>query len=155
MADPRRSFVETPEEVAPRRRPGTSAPSTGSGGGGVTDPGASANARPRGIPPVPQNVNELGWGNWLITIARTLNLVLGGKINATAQVTLALNATSTVITDSRLGRGSHMQLTPVTASAAAALASGGLYVECATGGATIRHPSSPLGDRTFSVLIIG
>lgn len=109
------------------------------------------------IPPVAQTISDLpqtGLGSWLVSMAHALNLVLGGKVNATATVTLTASATSTILTDSRIGVYSYVGLQPTTASAAAAV-SGGLYIANGQGSATINHPSNAAGDQTFTVLIIG
>lgn len=108
------------------------------------------------IPPVAVASSDLpqsGWGYWLVQIARTLNLVLGGKINATTTLTLAAGTTTTTMTDSRIGVYSVIYLMPTTANAAAALA--GLYIAPGVGSAVVTHANTATTDRTFGVLIIG
>lgn len=100
-------------------------------------------ARPPAIPPVAGDSQ----------VQRTLNLVLKGKMNATAGLTLTPGATSTVLTDSRIGKFSHVSLEPATAAAAAARPS--LFIVPDTGFATIYHPAGVEADQTFSCLIIG
>lgn len=107
------------------------------------------------IPPVPISRPMAQWAVWITEIARTLNLVLGGKNNSTTTLTLVPNAVSTMLFDSRIGAGSFMQLAPRTPSAAAALASGQVYTLQSLGQATIYHPASSALDQTFSVLIVG
>lgn len=116
---------------------------------------AAHNARPA-IPAVAENTPQAGWGNWLIAIARTLNLVLRGKINATASVTLNAGATSTTIYDSRIGIFSHVGLEAQTASAATArLTAPGIYIAPGNGSAVIHHPNNAATDQLFSALIVG
>lgn len=102
---------------------------------------------------VPNDAPQERWSQWLPTIARQVNLLLGGKMNATNAVTLTANDTSTLLYDSRIGFYSHVSLEPQTASAATARA--GVWIESMTGVATIHHASAADTDQTFSVLIIG
>lgn len=113
----------------------------------------SANVAPTNIGAVPTNVPQSGWANWLIQIARAVNNTLQGKIGARAALTLTPSATSTTLTDSRIGYFSAVQLQAQTASAATAVA-GGVHVTCTKGSATITHPSNAATDQTFSVLIV-
>jgi hypothetical protein len=87
-------------------------------------------------------------------IAQAVNQQLTGKLNATVQVTLTASATTTTVTDKRIGANTHFGFQPLTADAAAALS--GLYVSSqANGTATLTHASSSSVDRTFNVLLIG
>lgn len=90
-------------------------------------------------------------------IGRIASVVYGhhqGKMNVVAEVTLTANATSTTLTDHRIGATSHIGLTPLTESAATAMTS--LYVSARDKGtATLTHDAAIDTDRTFSVLIIG
>ncbi len=88
-------------------------------------------------------------------IAQAVNNQLGGKLNATASVTLTPSATSTTLTDSRIGANTFIGFTPRTLNASTAWISG-LYVSAKKNGqATITHASSPNTDQTFDVLLIG
>ena len=108
------------------------------------------------IAPIAENVPESGWRQWLAILAQRVNLLLGGKMNATNSVTLAPNATSTIFYDSRIGYFSHVTLEAQTASAATArLTAPGIWIEPTKGSATIHHPANAATDQIFSVLIIG
>ena len=77
-----------------------------------------------------------------------------GKLNAVTTVTLAVSATTTTLTDARIGSTTFIGFSPLTAHAAAAVAS--LYVSSQKNGqATLTHASSANSDQTFSVLLIG
>ncbi|MEM5294246.1 hypothetical protein VSR82_07870 [Burkholderia sp. JPY481] len=89
-------------------------------------------------------------------LAQALNNQLQGKLNVVIQVTLAANATSTTVTDNRIGASTGLFFSPLTSDAAAALS--GLYVNAAAqtkGSATLQHASSASVDRTYNVLLIG
>lgn len=104
------------------------------------------------IPPIPTQVAPGQERNLLRIVAERSNLVLRGKMNAVATVTLTPGATSTVLTDERIGIFSTVNLQATSATAAAAV---GLWVEKAQGSATIHHDNTADLDRTFSCLIIG
>lgn len=89
---------------------------------------------------------------------RQLALAIGetiqGKLNTVTSVTLTPSATTTTLTDSRIGPNTYIGLEPLTANAATARAS--LYTSARTkGSATLTHASSVNADQTFSVLLIG
>lgn len=89
-------------------------------------------------------------------LAHAINRTMAGKLNANAAVTLTANATSTTLTDPRLGPNTAILFMPQTANAAAAKAS--LFVPSATqttGSAVINHASSANADQTFTLLLIG
>lgn len=87
-------------------------------------------------------------------IAQALNNQLAGKLNATLQLTLTANSTTTTVTDARIGGYTFFGFQPMTADAAAALS--GLYVSSqANGTATLAHANAATTDRTFNVLLIG
>jgi hypothetical protein len=87
-------------------------------------------------------------------ISAAVTAALSGKLNSVASITLAANATSTTLTDTRIGASTFIGFSPMTANAATAVA--GLYVsDQKTGVATLKHASSAHGDQTFSVLMIG
>lgn len=116
---------------------------------------AAHNARPA-IPPVPAELPEQQFKQWLIWIARAVNLLLRGKMNAVTTVTLTPSVTSTTLTDDRIGQYSVVILEAATASAATArLTAPGIYVVPAAGSAVINHPSNAAVDQLFTVLILG
>jgi hypothetical protein len=87
-------------------------------------------------------------------VATCVNLAMRGKVNATGVVTLTPNQPTTVVSDARIGVDSYIGLSPLTANAAAALAT--TYVSArASGSATIAHANNAQTDRSFAVLIIG
>lgn len=106
----------------------------------------------KGYPLVPETMpNEVEHRR---QIARVANTATGGKLNAVTQVTLAVGATTTTLTDARIGASTFISFQPLTADAAGALA--GLYVSSQQKGqATISHASASSIDRTFNVLLIG
>lgn len=87
-------------------------------------------------------------------IARLANSLLQGKTNNVIQVTLNPSATTTVITDKRIGANTGIFLSPLSANAAGAIA--GLYVSSQTNGsATLTHANTATTDRTFNALLVG
>ena len=91
---------------------------------------------------------------WVTKIASVLNGVLSGKMNNTSTVTLAANAATTTLTDSRIGANSVISLMPTTANAAAALAT--TYFDTfADGSCVINHANNAQADKTFSLTITG
>jgi len=81
-----------------------------------------------------------------------IDKILAGKLNNTAEVTLAVDpATTTVFSDPRILASSTVLLTPTTANAAAALAT--TYVTAAQGSVTITHAASVAADRTFRLAV--
>lgn len=108
-----------------------------------------------GTQPVPEQ-SPGDMTNWVIKIARSLNLALRGKINAIMlnSVTLTASSTTTTITDERIGASSWLGFMPLTAHAATAKQN--LWVsQQLQGSATLTHSSSANVDQTFRVLIIG
>lgn len=89
-------------------------------------------------------------------LAKIINSVRGGKMNAVTTLTLAASVASTTITDKRLTPQSFIGLMPQTANAATALAT--TYVPASTmlnGTAVIQHANNAQTDRTFTLAIIG
>ncbi len=70
--------------------------------------------------------------------AEIVNNCVDGKLNVTGEVTLTNSATSTVVTDIRVGADSLIVFQPITADAATELAAGSMYV-------------SSQGKQTFTV----
>lgn len=89
-------------------------------------------------------------------LAAVVNRMNLGRLNCVGEVTLLPDQTSTVVADSRVTAGSFVGLTPLTAAAAAELASGAVYVAArAQGGFTLAHASSAGAARSFVYVIIG
>lgn len=86
----------------------------------------------------------------IVDVVRSL---VAGKMNVVTSVTLAANAATTTLTDTRLGGGSFVGFTPTTANAKA---EGTPYVTAkAKGSCTLNHANNAQVDRTYDVLIIG
>lgn len=93
---------------------------------------------------------------WLIALA--VNRLNQGKFNATGEITLTPNQTTTDLIDARLQPYSFVQFDPLTANAAMELNAGTMYVLEADRGAgkfTVTHANNAQADRTFNYLIIG
>lgn len=89
-------------------------------------------------------------------MARVVNRLNSGKINATTSITLTSGTASSVLTYPLITSESFIDFMPTTANAAAELAAGTMYVGSqTTESATITHANAGSGDRTFRVLIIG
>jgi hypothetical protein len=87
-------------------------------------------------------------------LANGVNSLRDGKINATGSATLAASATSTAVTDVRVGADSVLLLMPTTANAAGALAT--TYIgTVAKQSFTISHANNSQTDRTFKYAILG
>lgn len=83
-----------------------------------------------------------------------VNRIRIGRINATIDITLTANATTTTLTDPRLSAKSYVDFMPQTANAATAKAN--IYVTGRKkGSCTLNHSSSANTDQTFTCLIIG
>jgi len=77
-----------------------------------------------------------------------------GKLQCTTTVTLTASATTTTLTDARIGAESVILFMPTTANAAGAMTN--LYVSArAQGSATLTHSSTATTDRVFGVIVIG
>jgi len=86
--------------------------------------------------------------------AITINNVMDGKINSTGDITLTASATSTTLSDARIGANSVILFMPRSANARTALNT--LYVSArASGSATLNHASSSNTDQNLSYVIIG
>jgi hypothetical protein len=113
----------------------------------VTTP--SFPAAPRDLPDERRHRREM---------ATVVNRINTGKFNATGELTLRANETTTVLTDPRLTPTSFLGLWPLTANAAAELDAQHPYAaEANRGGGvwTLTHRSNAGTDRTFRYLIIG
>ena len=88
------------------------------------------------------------------TTATVIRNLVDGKSNNTGSITLTANATSTNITDTRVGAYSVIVLMPRTANAATAMTA--VYVSArGTGTATITHDSQSATDRSFEYAVVG
>ena len=88
------------------------------------------------------------------TTANVIRNLVDGKSNNTGSITLTANATTTTLTDTRVGANSVIVFMPKTANAASAMTS--LFVSArGTGTATLTHDSNAATDRQFEYVIIG
>lgn len=88
-------------------------------------------------------------------VAIVVNEILAGKSNNVFDVTLTPNATETVVTRERTSMDSRVSLTPKSATAAAAIGAGAVWVETTVNRITIHHDSQPDADRTFGATVVG
>lgn len=91
-------------------------------------------------------------------LARAVNSLVGGKMNAFIDFTLVANAASSTLIDARISYYSTILFMPMTAHAAAEIAAGTMYIPQTTmknGQCIIQHANNAQTDRTFRFLIIG
>ena len=87
--------------------------------------------------------------------AEVVNNILQGKLNATASVTLTNSATSTAVTDFRVGAESVILFMPTTSDGASELAAGGMFVSARSKNTfSITHASAST-TRSFDYVVIG
>ncbi len=87
-------------------------------------------------------------------IAQTVNSSLRGKTNNVSDITLTQSSTTTVITDPLITTDSHIDITALTANAAAALV--GWWVSSrAAGTATITHTLNANADLECTYTVTG
>lgn len=85
-----------------------------------------------------------------------LQQIAAGRSNAVGVFTLTPSAASTTITDKNCAVGSVIIPVARTASAAAELAGGAMFLSGRTNGSfTFTHANSATADRTFSYAILG
>lgn len=90
--------------------------------------------------------------NRLAVINQAIRELAAGASNSLSSVTLTPGTTTTVVNNRLASATSHIDLTPMTANAAAALAT--TYVSARTQGAfTLTHANAVSADRTFSYRI--
>lgn len=88
-------------------------------------------------------------------LATAFNNLLAGKSNNVGTVTLTNSATSTAVSDYRVGPESAILFMPTTSHAATELAGGGMYVSArASNSFTITH-SSATTSRIFMYVVVG
>lgn len=79
-----------------------------------------------------------------------------GRNNAHGTFTLTANDTSTTVTAINCAAGSHVSITPTSATAAAAVGSAtGVYVTPGNGSFVVTHNNTADLDRTFTYGIVG
>ena len=88
-------------------------------------------------------------------IILALQQLAAGRSNAVGSVTLATGVSTTVVADKNCSAGSTPILTPASASAAAELGSGTIYVSAVNNGAfTLTHANSATA-RTYLYALLG
>tara|TARA_R100001015_G_scaffold18486_2_gene11757 strand:- start:5039 stop:5368 length:330 start_codon:yes stop_codon:yes gene_type:complete len=93
-------------------------------------------------------------GQHIRLISNVLNNTIDGKLNSTGNVTLTASATSTTLTDARIGANSIILFMPTTANGNSA--KDNLFVSArANGTATLTHASSSNTDQSFGYVVIG
>ena len=89
-------------------------------------------------------------------IVLALQHLAAGRSNAVGSVTLATGSATTTVTTANCAQGSTPILTPASASAAAEVGNGTMYVSAvANGSFTILHANSATAGRTFLYAVIG
>jgi hypothetical protein len=89
-------------------------------------------------------------------IVLALQNLAAGRSNAVGSVSLATGSATTTVTTANCSQGSTPILTPASASAAAEVGSGTLYVSAVTNGSfTITHANSATTGRTFLYALLG
>lgn len=87
-------------------------------------------------------------------VSRVVNSLLQGRSNNTGTFTLAADNIHTLVQDSRVGPGTVVVFTPITASAAAAVPTT-FVSERDKQVFTLEHTADPAVDRTFAYAVIG
>jgi hypothetical protein len=89
-------------------------------------------------------------------IVLAIQQLAAGRSNAVGTVTLATGAASTVVMDNNCAAGSVPITVPMTASAAAEVGNGTLFISAVRDGSfTITHANSATSGRTFLYALIG
>ena len=89
---------------------------------------------------------------WIRRASRVVNNLLIGKTNNTGTVTFTVSATTTTITDSRIGFDSTILFMPTNATAAGEV---GFYVSSQTQGSAVVTHAFDSRTRTFKFVVIG
>lgn len=91
---------------------------------------------------------------WMRGATEAVNSLRNGKVNSAGDLTLTENATSTVVTDIRVGGNSVILLMPKTANAAGALAT--TYIASVGKQTfTVTHANNAQTDREFAYVALG
>jgi len=87
-------------------------------------------------------------------VSTSLNNTINGKLNSTGTIILTASATSTTLTDARIGGNSVILFMPTTTNGRTALNT--LHVSArSNGSATLTHASSGNTDQNLSYCVIG
>ena len=83
-------------------------------------------------------------------VASVVNQLVDGKSNAKGSFTLTASATTTTVSDLRVGEDSIINFVPITANAAAEIGAGGIFISTrADSSFTITHANNSQSDRTY------
>ena len=94
--------------------------------------------------------------NFLRGVTTSLRNAIEGKLNCVGDVTLAVSAATTTLSDRRIGSDSCILFMPTTANAAVDVGAGTFYVSARTdGSATLTHANNANVDRTFTYAVFG
>ncbi len=89
-------------------------------------------------------------------IVTAIQQIEQGRLNAGGTCVLAANAGSTTVAAMNCGAQSQPFLFPLTAHAAAELATGNMYVSAVSNGSfTVQHSNNAQTDRKFSFVCLG
>jgi|TARA_R100001463_G_scaffold7535_6_gene24026 hypothetical protein len=104
------------------------------------------------FPQVPLSIPDTG--QHLRLVSTSLNNTINGKLNSTGTIILTASATSTTLTDARIGGNSVILFMPTTTNGRTALNT--LHVSArSNGSATLTHASSGNTDQNLSYCVIG
>lgn len=109
-----------------------------------------------GVQPVSEQQSAANLPLWVTSIARTVNLLLRGKSNSVKveTFTLTAGATSTTLTDERLGDMTVVSFMPLTANAATA--KGTIWIDTQLqGSCVVHHANNAQTDKSFTVMFTG
>ncbi len=88
-------------------------------------------------------------------LSEAVNGILNGALNNSAKVTLDPGATETELDAKAATMETIVVLTPMSASAAAAVGAGLVWATAEAGKVTIHHDADSADDRAFAVAIFG
>lgn len=91
---------------------------------------------------------------WDLQARAVINNAVAGKINVLGEITLDANAATTTLSDALITQASFIGLMPMSANAAAAMASL-FFAPSATGSVVISHTNNGQSDRTFRYAVLG
>ena len=96
------------------------------------------------------------WAEAATGIVNAFKAILKGQLNVLKSVTLTANAASTTVLDPRIGPNSVAILVPITANAAAALATTyQTHPNTAVGALVLNHANNAQADKTFIAVLMG
>lgn len=89
-------------------------------------------------------------------IVNAIRNIFQRRLDAAGEITLTVSVASTAVTDNRVGTNSAVVIVPMTASAAAEVGNGTIYVSTvASGSFTLTHANNATADRTFRYIVMG